>query len=214
VRALSIAFVAAIFYQSSIPLFPWYIPPAAFLAALTLGGLGDALAERWPKTRLFLVPAGMAVVAWALLLLAGSAWQLHWQQRLVEGQRRRIGEWLRDNRDSASDTVFLEPLGYIGYFSQLRMLDYPGLSSNEVVATRRKLGDDWAGLIGALKPHWVVLRHHIPLSSTPGATDRFLADYALVRSFDVEPQVKAIAFLPGRDYLMFDAWFDIYRRRT
>ena len=34
----------------------------------------------------------------------------------------------------------MECLGYIGFFSGLKTLDIPGMSSPEVVASRRKLG--------------------------------------------------------------------------
>jgi hypothetical protein len=213
VRAIAIVFITAICYQSFIPASPWYIPPGAFFAGLTLSGLGESLAGLAPKLRPALAAMGVAIVGWALLLLAGSAWQLHWQQRLVEGQRRQIGEWLRDHRDSAGDTVFLEPLGYIGYYSQLKMLDYPGLSSPEVVAARRRVGEDNGDLIAALRPHWVVLRP-LRLSEDPAALSRFRADYAPVQGFDVEPKIDALAFLPGRPYLQTDSRFVVFRRRS
>jgi hypothetical protein len=212
VRAVSVAFLVALIYQSFIPASPWYIPPAAFLAGLTLNGLGESLGGLWPKTRPILAPLGIALAAWALLLLAGSGWQLRWQQRLVEGQRRAIGEWLRDHRETDRDTVFLEPLGYIGYFSQLKMVDYPGLSAPEVVAARRRVGDDFGDLIAALRPHWVVLRP-VRLSENPAALSRFRADYQPVQGFDVAAKIQALPFLPGRDYLMGDSRFIIFRRR-
>jgi hypothetical protein len=211
-RAVSFAFVVAIVYQSSIPASPWYVPPGAFLASLALCGLGESLSRLWPAARQFLVPVGFAVVAWALLLLAGTAWQLRWQQRLVEGQRREIGEWLRDHRDSPGDTVFLEPLGYIGYFSQLKMLDYPGMSSPEVVAARRLVGEDNGDLIAVLRPHWVVIRP-IKLTNDPLALGSFRANYEPVQSFDVYSRIDAIPFLPGREYLRIDSRFEIFHRR-
>jgi hypothetical protein len=174
--------------------------------------LGESLSRLWPAARQFLVPVGFAVVAWALLLLAGTAWQLRWQQRLVEGQRREIGEWLRDHRDSPGDTVFLEPLGYIGYFSQLKMLDYPGMSSPEVVAARRLVGEDNGDLIAVLRPHWVVIRP-IKLTNDPLALGSFRANYEPVQSFDVYSRIDAIPFLPGREYLRIDSRFEIFHRR-
>ena len=64
-----------------------------------------------------------------------------------------------------TDTVFLEPLGYIGFYSNLKMLDYPGLSSPEVVAARRRASARdypgcWPELIIDLSPTWLVLRSY------------------------------------------------------
>ena len=47
------------------------------------------------------------------------------QQAEIEmGTRAKVGTWLREH-SQPGDTVFLEPLGYIGYFSGLRMHDFP-----------------------------------------------------------------------------------------
>ncbi len=60
------------------------------------------------------------------------------QQRIIEwGLRAQIGRDLKVMSESPQDTVFLEPLGYIGYFSELSMRDTPGLSSPEVIALRQ-----------------------------------------------------------------------------
>lgn len=48
------------------------------------------------------------------------------EQRMEDGIRRPIGEWLRQVA-RPSDRVLLEPLGYIGYYSGLHMLDTVGL---------------------------------------------------------------------------------------
>ncbi len=82
-----------------------------------------------------------------------AAYQLKWQQQLIErNNREAIGLWLKENSESPKDTVFLEPLGCIGFYSNLKMLVFPGLSSPEMIAARRKVGgaynlDLWAPLI-------------------------------------------------------------------
>ena len=63
------------------------------------------------------------------------------QQSVIEdGLRQPIGLWLRDHAKTPHDSVMLEPLGYIGYYSGLKMLDYPGLASKEMVAARKRFG--------------------------------------------------------------------------
>jgi len=43
---------------------------------------------------------------------------------------------LKENFASPRDLAFLEPSGYVGFYSGLKILDYPGLSSLERVAAR------------------------------------------------------------------------------
>ena len=106
-----------------------------------------------------------------------------------------------------SDTVFLEPLGYIGFYSKLKMLDYPGLASREVVDARMRLrSNNWDKLVTALKPSWVIRRPSDPI------TEKFLSvEYTRVKTFDVSRLVSSFDFLPGRGYLKNDSVFFIYR---
>jgi hypothetical protein len=146
-------------------------------------------------------------------MLAGVAWQMRAQQRFVEtGVRRDMGEWLRKNA-AAGDTVFLEPLGYIGYFSQLKTYDFPGLSSPEVVAAVRAGARGYAAVIAQLHPTWVVLR---PSEFTRDEFRRtpVLAQYELVKSWDAIPQLDAIPFLPGRQWMEAEAQYLLFRRKN
>jgi hypothetical protein len=194
-------------------MYPWYFPPVTFLAILTLGALGAsftvALPEIYRRKRIWLLP-GMAVVLFSATLLTKSAWQMKWQQEIIEKQRQAIGLWLRANRQSPNDTVFLEPLGYIGYFSQMKMFDYPGMSSPEVIAARRKVGESYADLIAALNPDWLVLRPREVRAYRLKSDPRFLEHYTFAAAFDVRDKVNALRYLPGWNYLMFDEVFLVY----
>jgi hypothetical protein len=211
-RVASLAFCLGGFYVEYIPRSPWYQPgwqTLAFLAWAYLAhtALAAAGTTRWrPLLRI----AGATALAVQAALLGAVTLQLRAQQAIVEdGHRREIGRWL--HREAApGDRVFLECLGYIGYHSQLKMLDFPGLASPEVVAARRQHGDRWSGIVAALRPEWLVLR--------PWDADRIFQErpdlagrYARVREFDVRPQIDALALLPGRGFLRFDAVFHVYR---
>jgi hypothetical protein len=125
---------------------------------------------------------------------------------------------LKANASSPRDTVFLEPLGYIGFFSNLKMYDYPGLCSPEVVAVRKRIPhlgyytEHWPELIGYLTPDWVVMRSSEVESLKQNAPELLTKYYRLERIFDVSQKIKAVGFLPGRNYLLFDSHFEIYRR--
>lgn len=212
-RAASFAFFGAHVYLTFFPYFPfpWYIPNTAILGALALGGLAVALAG------LRHVAGRIAAGALAVALLGGGVWatwhvaqQTRVQQRLVEdGGRRQIGEWLRANAQPG-DTVFMEPLGYIGYFSNLKTYDFPGMSSREMVEARRIAGNDWAYLIQWLQPTWLVLRPHEQERITKSLSPLLKDNYTRVRDFSVLEAVRATD-VRGRPYLEHDAEFTVFK---
>ena len=212
VRSLSVALVFAVFYLVNLDPYPWYFPPAAMLAFLVLAGVMEA-ALRAARRRLLPIAAGAAAVLFTASLLLCSAWELRQQQRIIEGQRRAIGEWLYAHRQSPADTVFLEPLGYIGYYSKMKMLDFPGLASSEVIAARRKVGDNWLAIIGELKPRWVVQRPQ-ELHTDDKVLNRWYFDhYYPAQVFHAGDQVSAVHFLPGRPFLVVDQAFLVWMRK-
>src|ERR1035441_2817569 len=170
-RTVSLWLFLGSIYAVCAPGAPWYVPPYALAAMIGWGfvicdltGLigASGAAARAPSAavlRPLVAEVVLGIVAFqaGVSLLMANAMRL--QQVIIEdGSRRLIGLWLRDNA-APGDTVFLESLGYIGYFSNLRMLDFPGLASTEVVAARRKVGmDEFDALIREVNPVWVVLR--------------------------------------------------------
>ncbi len=213
-RVLSLAALAGLFYVTNTDMYPWYIPAATFLTIVALGGLCESVQRLLPASgpaRPALLLPWAAVVLLSATLLAESSWQLKWQQRIIEGQRKDIGLWLRANSPSPTDTVFLESLGYIGYYSQLKMYDYPGMSSPEVVAARKKYGENWVVLIGALRPKWLILRPSEYAGNRLKYNDWFHGHYNLAAVFDCRDKVNALRGLPGWGFLAFDETFFVYR---
>ncbi len=227
-RAVSFAFMLGHFYLSyaaSFP-FPWYVPNCTILGIFVLahatqqgldwvGSLKEWNERASRHLRALTRVSATAVLSGAFLLFVCTAWQLRIQQREIEdGTRKQIGLWLRDHASSPSDTVFLEPLGYIGYFSRLKMLDTPGLCSAEVVAAEKRLKTtSLAEVIPAVHPDWIVLR---PAEIQPieTANPKLLTEtYAMVKVFDASDRVASYRWLPGRGYLLFDQKFVVYRRR-
>lgn len=210
-RVASFAFFGAHAYLSYFPYyaFPWYLPSTTLLAFVALGGLVQQ-ASGHPWTRRVAIGAAACI----LCVSGWTTWQvareLAAQQRIVEdGNRRTIGEWLRANA-TPGQTVFLEPLGYIGFYSGLKTYDFPGMSSREMVAARRLVGNDWDALIRYLHPDWLVLR---PAEITRlSARDSTLlrSDYAVARGFSVAEAVGKLRVY-GRLSLMSDARFTVFR---
>jgi hypothetical protein len=144
---------------------------------------------------------------------------LRLKQDVVDsGHRRLIGLWLKDNV-AAPETVFLEPLGYIGYFSERKMRDWPGLVAPEVVAARRKIGHIpypwgsflWAKAAEEIRPDWIVAR--------PTEVDQMRAsaaltrDYQLVKVFNASEAIMAAGEFYGCSITYNDAVFEVFRRK-
>jgi len=214
-RACSFAFFGAHAYLSYFPYFPfpWYLPSTTLLAVTALGSLLAQVLHA-AKSR----PAGRAAVAVAVLLMLGAGWttwqvarQLQAQQQYIEdGNRRKIGEWLRTHA-ARNDTVFMEPLGYIGYFSQLKTYDFPGMSSREMVQTRQQVGLDWSTLIEYLQPNWLVLRPDEARRITALVPDLLITHYSPAKEFSVADEISRLGVM-GRRYLEVDSRFTVYRR--
>ena len=216
-RRLSLAVFLGMFYLCAIILFPWYNPPWTVLAALAIAMAVDHLYATSVVASRTWLRAGMRLACGFIVMLAAaqwvaSAWQMRVQQSVVEdGARRPVGEWLRLHA-APGDTVFLEPLGYIGYYSRLKTYDFPGLSSPEVVAAVRGGAKSYVALIAKLRPTWIVLRP-VEAARPEFSQHPVLNDYVLVRSWDASPQLDAISVLPGRPWNEFEAQYRLYRRK-
>lgn len=216
-RRVSLAVWLGMFYISSIILFPWYVPPWTVLAALALAFAADAVyRSAWVRRRAWAAAvwrmACVVVLVVQVGVLLATAAQMRVHERVVEqGVRRAIGRWLAAQA-APGDTVFLEPLGYIGYYSQLKMYDFPGLSSPEVVAAVRGGAKSYAALIAQLRPTWVVLRPN-ELARPDLRVPAALADYDYVAVWDARPQLASVSLLPGRPWCEFEACYLVYHRK-
>jgi hypothetical protein len=153
----------------------------------------------------------VVLLAGAALATLGTARQMRAQQHYIEdGNRRVIGEWLRDHA-RPGDTVFMEPLGYIGFYSGLKTYDWPGMSSREVVQAYRLVGGSWMDILLWLQPDWLVLRGQGD-GSLHLLAPLLAEGYERVRDFNRRPEVEQLA-VPGRGLLEFDAHFVLFRRK-
>jgi hypothetical protein len=80
-------------------------------------------------------------------------------QKVEDRTRREIGLWLARNTPTWA-TVCTEPIGYIGYYSERRILDEVGLVSPQLIPLIRA-GDGWFGrILQTYRPDYVVERKY------------------------------------------------------
>ncbi len=226
-RAVSFAFMLSLIYVSHIAAHAaaWYFPTCTLMGAFVCaqlvqngldwarsrGDRGDHRGRIWAG---FIRAAGAGILMAALALMLCAAYQLRIAQRVIEdGTRKQIGLWLREHAASPADSVFLEPLGYIGYFSQLKMLDVPGLCAPEVVAAERKLKTtSQAKLIPELRPDWLVLRANEADQIQIQAPGLLTDSYSPAKTFDASSRLASCRWLPGRAYLRYDEKYIVFKR--
>jgi len=215
-RFVSFIYTMLIFYLSFLQfraaVYPWYFPPAEILSIFILSSAIYHLPKKlsmFSLTSTYLLGISLLLAATNIFFMTLN--QISIQQNIIEnGNRKQIGLWLNKNKQDG-DSVFLEPLGYIGYYSNAKMLDWPGLVSPEVATIKKdKKGHPYPRIIKQLKPDWVILR---PQEIPPlQATDWFLDKYKAVKVFNVKDRLDQYEYIPGRNYLDFDSIFYIFKK--
>ena len=123
--------------------------------------------------------------------------------------RKATGLWLAEHANPC-DKVHSEPIGYIGFYSGLHILDWPGLQSPEVVVLRHRFNNDRAKVLQELMPDWIVLRpmemlyinQQVELNQT----------YEIAVVFDQTGKLDELSWLPGNRYHYADAKYFVLRK--
>jgi hypothetical protein len=159
---------------SKVYLFGWYFVPPTPIYYL-VGILG------WTLSTELLQSLGVGVWKWLYALFSGSKTRsamavlassillsllivprvlatLKAGQNDEESLRIPIGLWLREH-SAPTDSVMLEPIGYIGYFSRLPVVDMVGLVSPEVLPFYdRRIPSPNHAIWQQLQPTWILWR--------------------------------------------------------
>jgi hypothetical protein len=183
--------------RAPVEAFGWYfVPPYPVYCAAVGLGLHAAwrfMIERMPS-------AGRTAQALPALLLSLMAVGLVWNVRSIarsigfaqqreDTLRRTAGRWLASH--APPDAVLLtEAIGYLGYYSRLRVLDMVALVSPEVVSSYQSSPYPLADIIERFHPDLMVLRasERDDIRAFSRASGRPLIDteYVFVRGFDSE----------------------------
>jgi hypothetical protein len=151
-------FTAYLEFGGKVDWFSWYLPP--FLAGVVLlVGAGITHLGRF-------APRTMAVVAGVLAIAFVSAlpfdYKLEWtvQHKIEDKVRLPLGKYL-NAVVAPGQTVTSESSGYVGYYGQVKLLDYPGLTSPKALAVLKTIprnARSFSALAVRLQPDWIVAR--------------------------------------------------------
>jgi len=192
--------------------FAWYLVPVTF-CALPLAAAGafelrtavriSAAAQGAPSW-LGTAVAALFLCVLVLYLPLDNKHALEEQaryQRIEDGLRRRVGEWLAANTPEDA-SVAMEAIGYQGTYARRRVIDLAGLVSPEVVRIRAQAAtpaEAFRRVLDELQPDFLVLRSFEadrnasffggPLAETP-AERAALARYREVARFSA-PEADA-----------------------
>lgn len=187
------------FTVSRTHLFFWYLVPMYPVLLLLATAAFPWLFDRLPqvKRRHTLFSAILAVVMVAALTAGSYRQAVYYRefQSCLQSLNKAVGLYLYANADRDHDTAAVEDIGYIGYYSRMRILDRDGLISPEAVSYNRQ--GRYLELILDNRPEWVGLADPSPLSEFR-SDSLFMADYETVETFTA-PNGRAYRIFKRRE---------------
>lgn len=210
-RAASLSLLIGGIYLYQIMPYPWYFAPWTLLGAYALAStLNNIAKDEWTKPISSVRVFCAVTIALIAGLLSCEMWRARFQQQLIEDKgRKQIGCWLKAHA-MGTDTVFCEPIGYIGYFSQLRILDYPGLCAPEVSRIVRRGHGTYRTIFDELHPTWLVLRPYEIINQRLDQDNR-LSDYKFIRKWSCRDELQEFS-IPGQASVEFDSVFLLFHK--
>lgn len=187
-------------------IFPWYLWPSAWIAhSITLFFLLRSVS----LIRISMRPALSAVIANGLFWCGLAQWMISYSIGIQEFQyRAEVGRYIASIA-RPTDTLFLEPAGFIPFFSKLKTWDEVGLVSPDILPFRISNPKNWwPTFVKAERPIWIVQRPELIDSGktyqgyalTDDERTWLFAHYEVVRRFTYVPSDYASSWL-GRKIL-------------
>jgi len=196
--------------------YEWYEPPFAVLVALIAGAGLETLPRRYGRPALAIT--GVLMVAFALPQLWLVPIEARVQHDIEDQVRTRVGQYLA-GVVHPGQSVVSESAGYVGYYSNAMLYDYPGLTSAVSAAALAKAPPGQRSLsylVDTLQPDWIVLR--------PGEIDdlaatfpQTFARYRLAKRFKVSVDLEfagVIAENHDQDFSVFERSADCAGARS
>ncbi len=203
-------------------IFPWYLTPATFShdiilatgTAILILKIGERAGAK--VGTISLVAMLIVIVGMNITILRGRLDEYRQLQGIEDELRTEVGIWLKDTVQPG-ESVFLEPIGYIGYYAgpDVRIIDEIGIVSPPIIS-HRKTGEGWyIRAIQDLNPDYIVeytrsMEENIaeggssPLFREEAERDWLFANYRIIKTFEaigdyplVEEKEKRYVILKG-----------------
>ena len=187
--AYRIYFIPVVLY------YDWYLPPLLALVMLVVAIGLDQVARSAGGARRYWTPTAAAFVS---RLVAGGlaiAFAVHLpfsfvvesRVQSIENQVRTPMALYLKSRVTPGQSVVSESAGYVSFYSDVKLYDYPGLTSKTSVKALQGLPPnrrDLAHLVAVLQPDWIVLRPW-ELDSLQREFPEIAAQYGTDRVFEL-----------------------------
>lgn len=187
--------IIALTYSSTL-IFRWYIAPIypiyILFASATLLFLLDKLKSLDLSTNLRRFLIGICLIVALLLANYPNVKNYQNESSILNTIHSDIVTYLKENSNE-NDVVCTEDIGYVGYYSNHRILDRAGLVSKETVPYNKN--GDYLNLIIDHKPEWLIIS---PSDPTAG----FLYD----STFTTQYERKQKFTYPGLTEWEFEIW--------
>lgn len=187
----------------------WYLAPAH--AAMLL--MAVPVLARWIERARWPAPAWTAAALALALALAGPyrAWAEAAERQLDYARAHAdIGHYVA-LRAGTGDTVYAWDIGYIGYLTGLRILDFVGIVSPEVMAYNKRR--DYLGVLQRYEPEWAVVGlygdAYRPIIDSAWFRERYEEVYR-----NVIPELAPWAEDDPRRLRRYRPEYIVYRRRS
>ena len=106
---------------------------------------------------------------------------------------RKIGLYLDSIEPNKNKYIFLEPAGYIPYFSKLKVIDYVGLVDKRLTEeniVKNGIGIGFSNLINKAKPDYI-LEDNKPMFKGQLVDKKIYDEYDLIKEFKIEDVAKS-----------------------
>jgi Dolichyl-phosphate-mannose-protein mannosyltransferase len=190
--------------------YEWYLPPFTAICVL-LAGVGlTRLANLIPKTVV------VVSVLFAALFAAHYPASVHInsviQHDIENDVRVQVGLWLKGHVPPGHPVVS-ESAGYVGYYSNVKLYDYPGLTSPTSVRVLKKAGPEKNNIITLIQgtqPDWIVLRP-TEFQALQASDPQLVKKYQLAIQFVAPPSGNNLDW-GGVEYVNIDRDFLIFHK--
>jgi hypothetical protein len=135
------------------PMHPWYYPPfyAGYLILIFAGFYSLYERTAFLQKQVIITAGICSAIIIVLCLSYFRAQQLEKEQVHLNGVNKATGLWLKENALPGA-RIGIKDIGYIGYYSQRKVLDLAGLVSPECIPFRAR--NDFLGPIRKFQPEY------------------------------------------------------------